>query len=97
LALIFGLSLGLITGIGTAFISELLRETFITPQELEKYTGYSVLATLPVHHSSLEELDLGEIAEEFESDDFKDFVDKYEETMFSHSYKSEGGIRNPVN
>jgi uncharacterized protein involved in exopolysaccharide biosynthesis len=97
LALIFGLSLGLITGIGTAFVSELLRETFITPQELEKYTGYSVLATLPIHHSNVEELDLGEIAEEFESDDFKDFVDKYEETMFSHSYKSEGGIRNPIN
>ncbi len=93
LALILGLSFGLMIGLGSAFVSELLRETFITPQELEKFTGYSVLATIPLQSSSIKELDLEEGQEEFDSNDFGEFVDKYEETVFTNSYKSENYVR----
>ena len=51
IALFLGLSLGLVIGLGSVFVSELLRETFVTPNELEKFTGYSVLATLPLQRS----------------------------------------------
>lgn len=93
LVLLLGMPLGLIIGFGSAFVSELLRETFITPQELEKFAGYPVLSTLPLRHTDLTELDLGEIAEDFDSDDFNEFINKYEGKVFTQPYKSEIHVR----
>ena len=97
LALILGLGFGLITGLGSAFVSELMRETFVTPQELEAFTGYSVLATIPLQSSNAKDFDLEETAEELDSEDFHDFVEKYEETLISQSFKGEGFVRKPLN
>ena len=48
LVLVIGLISGLLLAFGSAFIMELLRETFLTPRELQAFSGYPVLATLPL-------------------------------------------------
>lgn len=45
-----GMSVGLLFGFGTAFVRELLRETFYSPRELEVFSGAQVLATFPLQH-----------------------------------------------
>ncbi len=47
LAIFMGLGFGMVICIGSVFTSELMRDTFITPRELEEYTGFPVLATIP--------------------------------------------------
>ncbi len=47
LAVVMGLGFGILVCIGSVFTSELTRDTFITPRELEEYTGFPVLATIP--------------------------------------------------
>ena len=49
LVVVIGLISGLMLAFGSAFILELLRETFITPRELQAFSGYPVLATLPLN------------------------------------------------
>jgi uncharacterized protein involved in exopolysaccharide biosynthesis len=48
LVLVLGLASGLMLSFGSAFVLELLRETFLTPRELQAFTGYPVLATIPL-------------------------------------------------
>lgn len=47
LNLIIGVFLGIILGIGSVVIAEFLRDTVLTPRELETLTGERVLAALP--------------------------------------------------
>ncbi len=47
LAVVMGLGLGFVICIGSVFASELMRDTFLTPKELEDYTEFPVLATIP--------------------------------------------------
>ncbi len=49
LALIASLGVGLGLILGSVFVSELLRDTFHTPRELESYTEFPVLATIPLN------------------------------------------------
>ncbi len=49
LVLVIGLISGLMLAFGSAFILELLRETFLTPRELQAFSGYPVLATMPLN------------------------------------------------
>ena len=48
LVLVIGLISGVMLAFGSAFILELLRETFLTPRELQAFAGHPVLATLPL-------------------------------------------------
>ena len=48
LVVVLGMSVGLLFGFGTAFVRELLRETFYSPRELEGFSGVQVLATIPL-------------------------------------------------
>lgn len=98
LTLILGLALGLMVSFGIAFVSELTRETFVAPYELEKYSGYPVLATMAFRRSDARELDLQEGAEEVElNEEFDEFLGKYEETYGSNSYKERSWARHPEN
>jgi hypothetical protein len=47
LNLILGVFLGVLLSIGSVVIAEFLRDTVLTPRELEKLTGERVLASLP--------------------------------------------------
>ncbi|CAN5532739.1 hypothetical protein BH10ACI2_BH10ACI2_07080 [soil metagenome] len=49
LVIVIGLISGLLLAFGSAFIVELLRETFLTPRELQAFSGYPVLATIPLN------------------------------------------------
>ncbi len=51
LVLVLGLSAGFLLAFGGAFISELLRETFLTPRELQAFTDLPILATIPLQSS----------------------------------------------
>jgi hypothetical protein len=44
---ILGVFLGALLSIGSVVIAEFLRDTVLTPRELEKFTGERVLASLP--------------------------------------------------
>lgn len=48
LAVVMGFGFGLFLCVGSVFTSELMRNTFATPKELERFTEYPVLATIPV-------------------------------------------------
>ena len=48
LVMVLGMSVGLLFGFGTAFVRELLRDTFYSPRELEGFSGVQVLATIPL-------------------------------------------------
>jgi len=49
LAVFLGLGLGIIVCAGSVFVSEIVRDTFLSPGELEAFAGYPVLATIPLH------------------------------------------------
>jgi uncharacterized protein involved in exopolysaccharide biosynthesis len=99
LVLVLGLGLGLMFGFGGAFAAELLRDTFLTPQELEKFAGCPVLATLPLQRSSVKALDLAENAEQTDfdrrddDDNLDEFFEKYNETSFADYYKGASWVR----
>src|SRR5437763_6847392 len=48
LTIVLGLMSGLLLAFGSAFLTELMRETFLTPRELEAFSGYPVVATFPL-------------------------------------------------
>jgi uncharacterized protein involved in exopolysaccharide biosynthesis len=48
LVVVVGLLSGLLLAFGSAFVLELLRESFLTPRELQAFTGYPVVATIPL-------------------------------------------------
>ena len=81
---VLGLSIGLLFAFGSAFVTELLRDTFYSPRELEAFTGVQVLATIPLNKKrpnveateEMEEVDAYDLSEEISdgSDNvFKDF------------------------
>ena len=74
LALIVSLGVGLGLILGSVFVSELLRDTFHTPRELENYTEFPVLATIPLNPKN-------ELFEQFEPDesDDEEFIYEFEE------------------
>jgi uncharacterized protein involved in exopolysaccharide biosynthesis len=47
--LLLGVFLGVLLSIGSVLIAEFLRDTILTPRELEALTGKKVLASLPKH------------------------------------------------
>jgi len=47
-AAVMGFGLGLLLCIGSVFTSELMRDTFLSPGELEGFIDYPVLATIPL-------------------------------------------------
>ena len=49
---------GLLLAFGSAFFAELMRETFLTPRELEAFTGYPVVATIPLQKARTRQIDL---------------------------------------
>ena len=87
MVVILGLSIGLLFSFGSAFVSELLRETFYSPRELEAFTGVQVLATIPLQTKKkkrlnikatkeMDEIDAYDLSEEIlddTEDEFKDF------------------------
>jgi uncharacterized protein involved in exopolysaccharide biosynthesis len=88
MALFLGLGLGLMISLGSAFASELLRETIATPQELEKISGYPVLATLAVQRTNIKELELEESSDSDFEADLEDSFEKFDETLLSHLYQT---------
>ncbi len=86
---VFGLSIGLLFAFGSAFVSELMRDTFYSPRELEAFTGVQVLATIPLqtakkNRPAIEpsdeagEIDMYDLSEEiFEDDDDAQFENFY--------------------
>lgn len=52
LTIFLGLGLGLVICVGGVFVSELARDTFLSPGELEAFTDFPVLATIPLHRDS---------------------------------------------
>ncbi len=48
LVVVVGLMSGLLLAFGSAFLTELMRETFMTPRELQAFTGYPVIAAIPL-------------------------------------------------
>ncbi len=45
-----GIILGLALGVGLVFLIEFLDDTIKTPEDVQKYTGLSVIGTIPVFH-----------------------------------------------
>lgn len=45
-----GIILGLVLGVGLVFLIEFLDDTIKTPEDVQKYTGLSVIGTIPVFH-----------------------------------------------
>lgn len=69
LAVVLSLGLGLFFCAGGVFTSELFRETFLRPAELESFTEFPVLATIP--HSSERFLDAGNEESDFDFEDLE--------------------------
>ena len=98
MTLVLGSFLGLMIGCGAAYASELLRETFISPQELESFTGYPVLATLPLQKIQMNEFDADEkmpAAGEAE-ENFADLYEEYDETFVTHAFKDKTRYANRI-
>ena len=68
LVVILGISAGLFFGFGAAFVRELLRDTFYSPNELEVFSGKLVLATIPFQALQTGRHELEVVAEMDEDD-----------------------------
>ena len=53
LVIVIGLMSGLLLAFGSAFLAEMMRETFLTPRELQAFTGYPVIATVPLQKGQM--------------------------------------------
>jgi capsular polysaccharide biosynthesis protein len=74
---VLGLSLGLMLAFGSAFVSELFSETVSSPRELQSFTEYPVLATIPLQKLKQQSLSFERGAAddgEFEKDSDERFV-----------------------
>jgi uncharacterized protein involved in exopolysaccharide biosynthesis len=69
LVIVIGLSSGLMLAFGSAFVTELLRETFLTPRELQLFTGHPVLATIPIERKKNRRADFVISEQFFEADE----------------------------
>ena len=91
LVLVVGLFSGLLLAFGSAFTMELLRETFLTPRELQAFTGYPVIATIPLENGRGRQrsINASNAVGEAEPVNYEDFM--YEE-IFDES-RASGGVR----
>jgi len=73
---VLGLSIGLLFSFGSAFVSELLRDTFYSPRELEAFTGVQVLATIPLQlaNKNRPNIEATEKMDEFDTYDLADEI-----------------------
>jgi uncharacterized protein involved in exopolysaccharide biosynthesis len=74
-----GLGFGTFFGLGTVFLSELMRETVLTPEELERISGYSVVATLPRLKAAPQDLGLAEMERDFDEVDLSELAAIYDD------------------
>lgn len=65
---VLGLSMGLMLAFGSAFISELFDQTFHTPRQLQAFTEFPVLATIPFQKSKQKDLSFERISEPLEEE-----------------------------
>lgn len=68
LTVVLGSSLGLLLAFGGVFITEMLRDTFTTPRELQAFAGYPVLATIPLQKTKQKDLQFERVSEPLEED-----------------------------
>ncbi len=87
LVLVLGLSSGLLLAFGGAFISELLRETFLTPRELQAFTGLPILATIPLQTADGGKSDFAYSSEETDESDFGFGTDDEQSNFIRNFYK----------
>jgi uncharacterized protein involved in exopolysaccharide biosynthesis len=67
LVVVIGLMSGLLLAFGSAFLTEMMRETFLTPRELQAFTGYPVVATVPLQRGrSMQGLEVSESMGDYE-------------------------------
>jgi uncharacterized protein involved in exopolysaccharide biosynthesis len=92
MVLVLGLSIGLLFSFGSAFVSELLRETFYSPRELETFTGVPVLATIPLQtvKKNRPNIEPQEEMDEIDLYDLSDEVMNDIEDEFKHFYTDKG-------
>jgi polysaccharide biosynthesis protein PslE len=94
LTLILGLSLGLMLAFGSAFVSELLRETFHSPRELQAFTEFPVLATIPLQKSKQRDLSFDHVSAPVDEEEELDFErDDLDESFIRHFYKNKNQVQ----
>ncbi|HSK71325.1 MAG TPA: GNVR domain-containing protein, partial [Pyrinomonadaceae bacterium] len=89
---VLGLSIGLMLSFGTAFVGELLSETFHSPRELQAFTEYPVLATIPLQKSSQKELSYEPNSEPVDEEEFEFEEGEMDDSFFRHFYKSGNAV-----
>lgn len=96
LVLVVGLLSGLLLSFGSAFVIELLRETFLTPRELQAFTGYPILATVPLQKRKLrqtvsvsEPVEVSDIAFPDEYTEQRGFAPAAPEPTFTWEYQQD--------
>ena len=85
LVLVVGLMSGLLLAFGSAFLTELMRETFMTPRELQAFTGYPVIAAIPLQKGRSRQVKLN-VFEPAESDTDMEQAEAEEE--ISHIFEN---------
>jgi uncharacterized protein involved in exopolysaccharide biosynthesis len=92
---VLGLSIGLLFSFGSVFVSEMLRDTFSSPRELEAFTGVQVVATIPLQASKKKLLNT-EVIEEFDEIDVYDLSEEIFDNStneFRHFYTNKKPIQ----
>ena len=84
---VLGLALGLMLAFGSAFVSELFDQTFHTPRQLQAFTDYPVLATIPFQQLKQKDLKVERSMEPLEEEILFD-KENLQENYASHFYKS---------
>jgi uncharacterized protein involved in exopolysaccharide biosynthesis len=99
MVLVLGLSIGLMFSFGSAFVSELLRDTFYSPRELEVFTGVQVLATIPLQTSKkiYPNIKVTDETDEIEAYDLSDEILDDREDEFKHFYTDNGRFQHQQN
>lgn len=88
LTVVLGLSVGLLLAFGTVFVSELLRETFHTPRELQAFTDLPVLATIPLQKDGQRDLSFEAVSEPIAEDELELGKDDLDEHFIRNFYKN---------
>ncbi len=85
---VLGLSIGLLFSFGSAVVSELMRDTFYSPRELEAFAGVPILATFPLQTAKkkrpniratkeMDEMDVYDLSDEILDDSDNEFKEFY--------------------
>jgi len=85
---VLGLAVGFLFSFGSAFVSELMRETFYSPRELEAFAGVPVLATIPLQTARKKTLNIeaAEVSDEIDVYDLSEEVPENAADEFVHLY-----------